>query len=85
MAPHLSICYPFPSNPPRKFPMPHFSTLPLFRAPRALPALAAVAFLALAAQPLRAAENDPLKTEAITVIKAAKACFADIVEVSGTI
>ncbi len=66
--------------------MPDFSTLPLFRAPaRTLPALAAAALLAIAAQPARAAENDPLKTEAVTVIKAAKACFADIVEVSGTI
>jgi multidrug efflux pump subunit AcrA (membrane-fusion protein) len=68
--------------------MPHFSTLYLSRAPRRAllaPTLAAAALLALAAQPLRAAENDPLKTEAITVIKAAKACFADIVEVSGTI
>jgi len=62
--------------------MPHLSTLPLSRA---LLILAAAAFLALSAPPARAADSDPLKTEAVTVIKAAKACFADIVEVSGTI
>jgi multidrug efflux pump subunit AcrA (membrane-fusion protein) len=65
--------------------MPHFSTLPLFRSPRALPVLAAAALLGLAAAPSRAAEGDPVKTESVTVIKATKLCFADIVEVSGTI
>src|ERR1700751_4514586 len=69
-------------NPIRELPMPRFSTLPLFRT---LPALAAAALLVLAAQPARAAGDDPLKTESVTIIKAAKLCFADIVEVSGTI
>jgi multidrug efflux pump subunit AcrA (membrane-fusion protein) len=59
--------------------MPYFSTLLLF------PTLTAVALLTLAALPARAAEDDPVKTEAVTVIKATKLCFADIVEVSGTI
>ena len=62
--------------------MPHFSTLSPFRP---LPTLLAAALLGLAALPAAAAEGDPLKTESVTVIKAAKLCFADIVEVSGTI
>jgi multidrug efflux pump subunit AcrA (membrane-fusion protein) len=65
--------------------MPHFSTLSRFRPRCALPVLAATALLGLAALPSRAAEGDPVKTEAVTVIKATKLCFADIVEVSGTI
>jgi len=66
--------------------MPHFRTPPLFRARAALlaPALAAAAMFA-ATLPVRADEGDPLKTESVTIIKAAKLCFADIVEVSGTI
>jgi HlyD family secretion protein len=63
---------------------PHFSTLPHFRP---LPTLAAALATAatLATLPALAAGEDPLKSEAVTVIKATKACFADIVEVSGTI
>src|SRR5690348_2187207 len=55
-----------------------------FPAPR-LPALAAAALLALAAAPLRAAEDDAPKGPAVTVLKATKSCFAAIVELSGTI
>jgi multidrug efflux pump subunit AcrA (membrane-fusion protein) len=55
-----------------------------FPTPR-LPALAAVALLALAASPLRAAEDDTPKGPAVTTLKATKSCFAAIVELSGTI
>ena len=56
------------------FPFPH------------LPALAAVALLALAAAPSRAADDDDNpKGPAVTVLKATKSCFAAIVELSGTI
>ena len=48
-----------------------------------LPLLAA-ALLALAAPPALAADDAP-KGAAVTVLKAAKACFANLVEVSGTI
>jgi multidrug efflux pump subunit AcrA (membrane-fusion protein) len=67
--------------------MPHFSALPLFRPRAALlaPALAAATLLTVATLPAVANEGDPLKTESVTIIKAAKLCFADIVEVSGTI
>jgi len=65
--------------------MPHFSTLHLFRARSAVLAAALATAATLAAFPARAAGEDPLKSEAVTVIKATKACFADIVEVSGTV
>jgi multidrug efflux pump subunit AcrA (membrane-fusion protein) len=51
-----------------------------------LPALAAVALLAFAAAPSRAADDDNTpKGPAVTVLKATKSCFAAIVELSGTI
>lgn len=56
----------------------NFSTLALSRT-----ALAA-ALLSLAAQPVRAADEEP-KGPAISTLKATKACFSNIVEVSGTI
>jgi multidrug efflux pump subunit AcrA (membrane-fusion protein) len=59
--------------------------MPPFPAPR-LPALATVALLALAAAPVRAADDDNTpKGPAVTVLKATKSCFAAIVELSGTI
>lgn len=62
--------------------MSHF---PAFSRSHILPAvLAAATFLALAAPTLAADEEAP-KGEMVTVIKAAKACFANIVEVSGFI
>jgi HlyD family secretion protein len=60
------------------------SYFPAFHASRLLPAiLAAVSFLALAC-PTLAAEEDS-KGETVSVIKAAKSCFSNIVEVSGFI
>src|SRR6185437_12503280 len=59
----------------------------LFRAsrlPRTLPALAAT-LLALSAPALAAEEADAPRGPAVTVLKAAKSCFANIVEVSGII
>jgi HlyD family secretion protein len=55
---------------------------------RSVPLLLAMALLTLAAQPLRAAEEadaskDVPKGAAVTVLKAAKSCFDNIVEVSG--
>lgn len=52
-----------------------------------LPALLVVGMLSLAAYPARAADEAEAqpKGAAVTVLKAAKACFANIVEVSGTI
>ena len=48
--------------------------------------LAAIALLALAATPLRAADDDSgPKGPAVTVLKATKSCFAAIVELSGTV
>ena len=59
--------------------------MPPFPAPRLL-ALAGLALLALAAAPSRAADDDNApKGPAVTVLKASKACFAAIVELSGTI
>ena len=52
---------------------------------RRCPALLAASFLVLAAASTRAAENDAPKGPAVTVLKATKACFANIVELSGTI
>ena len=46
----------------------------------------ALAGLALiSAQPVRAADDDAPKGPAVTVLKAAKSCFSDIVEATGTI
>jgi hypothetical protein len=56
----------------------NFPTLALSRT-----ALAA-ALLTLAAQPTRAADEES-KGPAISTVKATKACFSNIVEVSGTI
>jgi multidrug efflux pump subunit AcrA (membrane-fusion protein) len=46
-------------------------------------ALAGVALIS--AQPVRAADDDAPKGPAVTVLKAAKSCFSDIVEATGTI
>jgi HlyD family secretion protein len=54
--------------------------------PRNLPTLLLAGLLALAPHPTLAAdEPDQPKGAAVTVLKAAKACFGDIVEVSGTL
>jgi multidrug efflux pump subunit AcrA (membrane-fusion protein) len=53
-----------------------------FNAFRPFAALLAATFIAT---PTLAAEEDAPKGETVTVIKAAKSCFANIVEVSGTI
>jgi multidrug efflux pump subunit AcrA (membrane-fusion protein) len=59
--------------------------MPPFPTPRLL-TLAAVALLAFAAAPSRAADDDNTpKGPAVTVLKATKSCFAAIVELSGTI
>src|SRR6266852_8927601 len=64
-------------------PMYHFAALDL--SPK-LPALLAATLLALAAHPSRAAdEPDAPKGAAVTVLKAAKSCFASIVEATGII
>jgi multidrug efflux pump subunit AcrA (membrane-fusion protein) len=62
---------------PDPFQMPPF--------PTPVPLVLAAALLALAASPLRAAEDDSPKGPAVTVLKATKSCFANIVELSGTI
>src|SRR5215475_6835857 len=61
--------------------MSHFSAS---RSARLLPAALAAAALTLAT-PALAAEEDAPKGETVTVIKAAKSCFANIVEVSGIV
>jgi HlyD family secretion protein len=59
---------------------------PASRPSRNLPALLTLGLLSLAASPCLAAEEaDAPKGAAVTTLKAAKACFSDIVEVSGTI
>jgi len=60
--------------------------MPPFPTPRLPAVFLAASLLALAASPLRAAddENNP-KGPAVTVLKATKSCFAAIVELSGTI
>jgi multidrug efflux pump subunit AcrA (membrane-fusion protein) len=57
-------------------------TRAVFR-PVLVPALAGL--LVLTAQPAAAAEEDAPKGPAVTVLKAAKSCFSDIVEATGTI
>src|SRR5216117_1454870 len=53
---------------------------------RRLFAAAVAGLLCLTASPLLAADDEaPAKGAAVTVLKAAKSCFANIVEVSGTI
>jgi multidrug efflux pump subunit AcrA (membrane-fusion protein) len=47
--------------------------------------LAATGLLLLSAQPMLAADDEAPKGPAVTVLKAAKSCFSDIVEASGTI
>jgi HlyD family secretion protein len=60
--------------------MPHLSTSASLRS------LAAFAALCLASAPARAAEEaDAPKGPAVTVLKAAKSCFSNIVEVSGIV
>src|SRR5437016_3781508 len=49
-----------------------------------LPALAAATLLILSS-PTRAADDDAPRGPAVTVLKAAKSCFANIVEVSGIV
>jgi HlyD family secretion protein len=61
--------------------MAHFTTRAFSRKLFA-PAIAAL--LTLTAQPIRAADDEP-KGPAISTLKATKACFSNIVEVSGTI
>jgi HlyD family secretion protein len=58
------------------------SDLPALRLSRAL---AAISLLALATPALAADETDAPRGPAVTVLKAAKSCFANIVEVSGII
>ena len=61
-----------------EMPMPYFST---FARLRLAPALIAASLLCLATQPACAADDpDQPKGPAVTVLKAAKACFANIVE-----
>ena len=51
-----------------------------------LTALIAAGMICLSTSPLLAADDEaPAKGAAVTVLKAAKSCFANIVEVSGTI
>jgi multidrug efflux pump subunit AcrA (membrane-fusion protein) len=67
---------------PNGFQMSYFRA---YRRSRTIPAaIAAVSLLALATPTLAADEEAP-KGEMVTVIKAAKSCFANIVEVSGFI
>jgi HlyD family secretion protein len=61
--------------------MKHFKAFDLSRT---LPAAIAASLLALVS-PALAADEDAPKGEMVTVIKAAKSCFANIVEVSGFI
>jgi len=63
------------------FKMKHFQALDYLRI---LPAVAVAGVLALTS-PTLAAEEEAPKGEMVTVIKAAKSCFANIVEVSGFI
>src|SRR5262249_41219637 len=70
---------PSPHNPTPGLPIMNFSTRALSRT-----VLLVTALLALAAQPSRAAEEEA-KGPAISVLKATKACFSNIVEVNGTI
>jgi HlyD family secretion protein len=63
--------------------MSHFSLRHLSGLPRA--AVAAASLLALLTTPALSAEEDSPKGETVTVIKAAKSCFANIVEVSGIV
>jgi multidrug efflux pump subunit AcrA (membrane-fusion protein) len=58
-------------------------SLPARSLPQTFVALAGLALLA--AQPVRAADDDAPKGPAVTVLKAAKSCFSDIVEATGTI
>jgi multidrug efflux pump subunit AcrA (membrane-fusion protein) len=57
------------------------------RTPATLPALLLAGLLTLAAQPSRAADDTEAapKGAAVTVLKATKSCFANIVELTGTI
>src|SRR5258706_3995630 len=59
--------------------------LATYRPSRNLPALLAVAVLALSHPALAADEADAPKGAAVTVLTAAKSCFADVVEGSGIV
>ena len=61
--------------------MSHFTTAKLSRKPSALAMV--IALLSLTSPTLAADEPDAPRGAAVTVLKAAKSCFADIVEVSG--
>ena len=69
--------------------MSHFTArcfLPARSHSRKLAALAATSLFCLAAEPMLAAEEaDAPKGQSVTVLKAAKSCFDNIVEVSGII
>src|SRR6202012_5037055 len=69
-----AICYPSAMK-PHGFQMTRFSITRL---------LAAASLLALAT-PALAADEDAPRGPAVTVLKAAKSCFANIVEVSGSV
>jgi multidrug efflux pump subunit AcrA (membrane-fusion protein) len=71
-----AICYSNRQQIPAEFSMRHL-TRPFF------PALASLLLLGL--PPALAADEDAPKGPAVTVLKAAKSCFNDIVEASGTI
>jgi HlyD family secretion protein len=62
-------------------------TLPARTSSPTLPVLLLAGLLTLAAQPSHAADDTdaPPKGSAVTVLKATKSCFANIVELSGTI
>src|SRR6195952_2367921 len=62
-------------------PMSHFTAAKLSRKPFALAMV--IALLSVATPTLAADEPDAPKGAAVTVLKAAKSCFSDIVEVSG--
>jgi multidrug efflux pump subunit AcrA (membrane-fusion protein) len=64
-------------------PMSHFAERALSRS---LPTLAVAALFCLSSQPsFSADEADAPKGSAVTVLKATKACFSDVVEVSGIV
>jgi multidrug efflux pump subunit AcrA (membrane-fusion protein) len=85
LADKLTIWYRY-GRKPTGFPMSHFKAF--FKPPaylRFLPTAVAVGALALASPALAADEEATPKGEMVSVIKAAKSCFPNIVEVSGFI
>ncbi len=83
----MAWCLPRPSGIEEKrtdgFQMNHFEAFDRFR--KSAAALAAATLLALATPARAADEADAPRGPAVTVLKAAKSCFANIVEVSGII